>query len=214
MTRAIGRLLHVEASPRGGRSRSASVARRLISGLTGVQVERLGLFEADLPELDSPVIEGRYALIAGDPVGEAVRGDWDAIREKTAHFLSFDAWLFSVPMWNFGIPYRLKHYIDLITQPGMTFSVVDGEGRGHAAGRSALIVASGALDVRPDGPLAGFDFQRAYLESWLRFIGVSAIHTIHVRPTYGPEDVVEAAMATAYAEAEALAASLCLPERV
>ena len=25
-------------------------------------------------------------------------------------------------MWNFGIPYKLKQYIDLIVQPGLTFS--------------------------------------------------------------------------------------------
>jgi hypothetical protein len=24
-------------------------------------------------------------------------------------------------MWNFGIPYKLKHWIDVITQPGLTF---------------------------------------------------------------------------------------------
>jgi putative NADPH-quinone reductase len=25
-------------------------------------------------------------------------------------------------MWNFGIPYKLKHYIDVLTQPGQTFN--------------------------------------------------------------------------------------------
>ena len=30
--------------------------------------------------------------------------------------------LISTPMWNFSIPYRLKHWIDLITQPALTFT--------------------------------------------------------------------------------------------
>jgi FMN-dependent NADH-azoreductase len=214
MTRKPARLLHVEASPRNGRSRSASVARRLISGMSGFQTERLALFETELPDLDGPIIEGRYALIANEQVDGAVRADWDAIRQLAEHFLSFDMWIFSVPMWNFGIPYRLKQYIDLLTQPGMTFSVVDGQGMGHAAGRTAILIGSGALDIRPGGALAGFDFQLAYMETWLRFIGVSDIRTIQVRPTYGSDEAVRDAMEAAYAEAEVLAASLCLPVRV
>jgi FMN-dependent NADH-azoreductase len=28
-----------------------------------------------------------------------------------------DAYLFSVPMWNAGVPYVLKQWIDIITEP-------------------------------------------------------------------------------------------------
>lgn len=208
------RLLHIDASPRGGRSRSAMVAHRLLSRLDA-EVETLGLFAADLPAFDGETIEGRYALLAGEPVAPNVAEDWDRIRSLVSHFLAFDGWLISTPTWNFGIPYRLKHYIDLLTQPGMTFTAgAAGNVAGHAAGRLALIVAAGALDTRPDGPLAQLDHQAAYLEAWLRFIGVSDIRTIRVMPTFGPAETVEAAMAAAYAEADALAADLSRPSRV
>ncbi|KQX17486.1 MULTISPECIES: FMN-dependent NADH-azoreductase [unclassified Sphingomonas] len=210
----MARLLHIDASPRGPRSRSNMVADRLIAGLTGHDIERLALFDADLPAFDGAAIEGRYALVAGEPVDGAVRADWADIERRIAHFLSFDGWILTVPMWNFGIPYRLKHYIDLITQPGMAFRVVDGQGEGLAAGRKAILVASGALDIRPDGPMAAYDFQIAYLEAWLGFIGVTDIDTLHVRPTYGDAAGVEAAMARAYADADALLARLSLPSRV
>src|SRR3546814_9764101 len=95
-----------------------------------------------------------------------------------AHFLSFDTWLFSTPMWNFGIPYRLKHYIDLLTQPGLAFSAdAGGNVIGHAAGRTAIIVAAGALDTRPGSALGCLDHQAAYLEAWLSFLGRSEEHT-------------------------------------
>ena len=32
-----------------------------------------------------------------------------------------DRVLISTPMWNFGIPYKLKQWFDLIVQPGITF---------------------------------------------------------------------------------------------
>jgi FMN-dependent NADH-azoreductase len=190
------------------------VAERLVAGLAGHDVERLALFDAELPALDGATIEGRYALIAGEAVAEAVREDWAAIGRMVDHFLSFDGWILTVPMWNFGIPYRLKHYIDLITQPGMAFRVVDGQGEGLAAGRRAILVTSGALDIRPEGAMAAYDFQLAYMKAWLGFIGVTDIDTLHVRPTYGDAATVEAAMARAYADADALLADLSLPSRV
>ena len=39
-----------------------------------------------------------------------------------------DAVLIATPMWNFGIPYKLKHWIDLITQPGTDFLLRPGDG--------------------------------------------------------------------------------------
>lgn len=208
------RLLHIDASPRAGRSRSAMVARRLLAGLAA-EVETLDLFAADLPAFDGETIEGRYALLAGEAVEPEVAADWRRIRGLVDHFLSFDGWLISTPTWNFGIPYRLKHYVDLLTQPGMTFTAdADGNVVGHGAGRLALIVAAGALDTRPGGPLAQLDHQVAYLEAWLRFIGVTDIRTIRVMPTFGAAATVEAAMAAAYAEADALAADLSRPSRV
>lgn len=208
------RLLHVEASPRGERSRSTMVARHLLDRLPGTAVERFAVFDA-LPAFDGGAIEGRYALIAGDTVAPEVAGDWARIGRMVEHFLSFDTWLFSVPMWNFGVPYRLKQYIDLLTQPGLAFGVdADGNVVGHAGGRTAVIVASGALYTRPGSDLADVDHQVAYLDTWLRFIGVTAISVVRDQPTYRPADVVAQAMARGYAEAEDLALALSRPERV
>jgi FMN-dependent NADH-azoreductase len=187
------RLLHIEASPRGERSRSGAVVQRLIAGLGDVDLE---------------------TLIAGESVPLEMTARWAAIQQLVDHFLAFDGWIFSVPMWNFGIPYRLKHYIDLLTHPGMTFAVGSDGVVGLGADRTALLVGSGALDIRPGGPAAALDHQIAYLETWLGFIGVTDIHTIRLCPTYGSIEEVEIAMERAYAEADALAARLSRPARV
>src|SRR3546814_10126407 len=106
-------------------------------------------------------------------------------------------------MWNFGIPYRLKHYNDLLTQPGLAFSAdAGGNVIGHAAGRTAIIVAAGALDTRPGSALGCLDHQAAYLEAWLSFLGATSIHVIRVMPTFGEAAVVDRAMETAYRSEE------------
>jgi len=208
MPEASRRLLHIEASPRGERSRSSAVARRLIEGLGGIEAERLDLFDADLPELGGDMIEGRYALIAGEPVAPGIAADWATIRAHVDHLLSFDTWLISTPMWNFGLPYRLKHYIDLVTHPGMTFAVEPTGVTGLAAGRTVILIGSGALDTRPGTALEDHDHQIAYLRRWLAFIGVEDVHVVTICPTYGAIEDVEAVMVEACASADAVAATL------
>ena len=56
-------------------------------------------------------------------------------------FKSADWYLFSLPMWNFGVPYVLKHLIDVIVQPGLTFSFSPTEGyKGLVTGKKAVAV--------------------------------------------------------------------------
>jgi FMN-dependent NADH-azoreductase len=207
------RLLHINASPRGARSRSGAISAQLLAGLCAAMpaltVETLDLFEADLPPFDRDAIEGRYGLLIGEPVPPEQAAAWGRLRALADHFLSFDGWLLSVPMWNFGLPYRLKHYIDCITHPGMTFrNDATGQVEGLAAGRSAIIVAASAMPFGAMPAIEGLDFQLPYLNAWLGFIGVTDIHSVRVAGTFGPADAVEAAMAKAAADADALIAQL------
>jgi FMN-dependent NADH-azoreductase len=211
---STGRLLHIVGSPRGDRSRSSAVARRLIDKIAPASVETLDLAKAMLPAFDGAIIEGRYALIEGRPVSADVAEAWRTIGQTIEHFLSFDMYVFTVPMWNFGLPWRLKQYVDVITQPGLAFTVDANGVNGLATGRRAILVCSGALDIRPDRPGNALDFQTAYMRAWLGFIGITDVHDVQIRPTYGPPEQVEAAMMEAYSDADALADRLARAARV
>lgn len=205
------RLLHINASPRGERSRSGMISRRLLAGLDtampGLAIETIDVFDADLPPFDREAIEGRYGLLAGAPVPPEQAAAWARLRALADHFLSFDGWLLSVPMWNFGLPYRLKQYIDLITQPGMTFrNDAEGQVEGLAAGRTAIIVATSAMPFGAVPAIDGLDFQLAYLNTWLGFIGVTDIHAVRVAGTFGTEAAVQAAMGQAADDADRVVA--------
>jgi FMN-dependent NADH-azoreductase len=209
----MNKLLHIDASPRGERSRSGDVGRHLLAKLQAdrpdLQVEALNLFDADLPPFDRLAVEGRYGLLLGQSVPPEQEAAWNRLREITDHFLSFDGWLFTVPMWNFGLPYRLKHYVDCITHPGMTFrNDAAGNVEGLAGGRTAIIVAASAMPFGSMPEIDGLDFQLPYLKAWLGFIGVTDIHSVRVAGTFGPEDQVEKAMAKARAEADLLVTQL------
>ena len=202
-------VLHIDASPRAERSRSRDIAAHFLDRLAQAQgdiaVERYDLWDMDLPELGGGMIEGRYAMIMGGEVAPDMRAAWQAIERHVTAFLAHDVFVVSTPMWNFGIPYRLKHFIDVVTQPRMAFTN-DAQGNviGHAAGKRAVLIGASAMDIRPGSDLAMFDFQIAYLEAWMRFIGVEDIRVVRAAPTFGAEDAVEKAMAEARGEAEAL----------
>ncbi len=207
------RLLHINASPRRERSRSGMVAEHFLERIRAkypsMEVQRLDLFDADLPAFDQDAVEGRYHLLAGNPVEPAQAAAWQSLKEWTDHFLSFDAWLIAAPMWNFGIPYRLKQYIDILTHPGLTFrNDSEGNVEGLAHGRRAMIFAASAMPFGSVPEIDGLDFQLAYLKTWLGFIGVTDIHAVRVAGTFGPDDVVAAGMARAFSDADSVADQL------
>lgn len=201
------RLLHIQASPRGARSRSDAIGLYFLEALQAkvpdLEIVTLNLFDAKLPAFDGAAIDGRYELLIGEPVPSAQQAAWLELRAIADHFLSFDAWLFTVPMWNFGLPYRLKHYVDLVTHPGLTFrNDADGNVEGLAAGRTAIIVAASAMPFGANPEIDGLDFQLSYLRAWLGFIGVTDIQAVRVAGTFGPEAIVQAAMEKARADAD------------
>lgn len=202
------RVLHVVASPRE-RSRSEQLAAVAIAALDRPQVTRLELWRETLPELDGETVEGRYRLIHGEAVAVQVEQRWEQLGAVAEQALAHDLWLISTPMWNFGLPYRLKHWIDCITHPGMTFTNdAAGNVTGLAAGRSALLIGAGALDFASPAQEQALDFQMRYLDAWLRFIGITDIHSVRAAPTFGAAETVEAAIETAAGELRRIAGQI------
>src|SRR5208282_1338964 len=117
------KLLHIQASPRGDRSASITAATEFLAAYRaknpGDTVETLDLWKADLPPFDGETINAKYSVMGGHAPTGAQQEAWAAVIRIADHFKSADKFVFSLPMWNFGIPYRLKHYIDLLVQPGL-----------------------------------------------------------------------------------------------
>ena len=182
------------------------MARAFLDALNGWDTDTLEPFGESLPSLGGAMIEGRYALLFGEEVDPEIATAWEDIRAHTERLMSFDAWLFSVPMWNFGLPYALKHYIDVVTQPGMLFrNDAQGNVEGLASGKRAVVVAASAMPFGKTDEIAQLDFQVAYLERWMDFIGLTQREVIRVSPTFGAPEDVEAEIERASSAARGLA---------
>lgn len=64
------------------------------------------------------MIEAKFAVLRATNATEEQKRRWQGAVRLSRAFNAADKYVFSLPMWNFGIPYILKHYIDIVTLPG------------------------------------------------------------------------------------------------
>lgn len=170
------------------------------------EIETLDLWQNNIPEFDGDVIDSKYAIMHGQAHTEAQRKSWRAVEQLIADFKRADRYLFSLPMWNFGIPYKLKHYFDVIVQPSYTFSFSPSEGyKGLVTGKPAVIIYSRGGAYGPETGSEGLDFQRKYMESILSFIGFTDIRSIVIEPTLASAEIKDQAVQQAKEEASKIA---------
>ncbi|MBS0232217.1 MAG: NAD(P)H-dependent oxidoreductase [Proteobacteria bacterium] len=205
------RILYIQASPRGQRSASAQVAQAYIDALQKkdrVELDLLDVWKEHLPAFDGAALDAKYAGLSGQPLNQEQQAAWAAIGALGARFRAAERIVVSVPMWNFGIPYRLKQLIDLVTQKDVTFTFDENGFGGMLKKQSAILVCARGLSYVDGTPMSedNLDYQKAYLISWLTFLGVSEIKTITVEKTLLGADASAASLASGITEATRLAA--------
>ena len=86
-----------------------------------------------------------------------------------------DVLVLGVPMYNFGVPAQLKHWIDAVVRNGVTFRYTEKGPEGLLKGKKVYVgLARGG---RYRGTEA--DSQVPYLKTVLGFLGITEIHFIY-----------------------------------
>ena len=181
------RLLHIIATPRGPESNTLRVSNVLLEELylkySDLSVKVLELFKADLPAVAGKNIESKYKLMTGQQLEGEYKSSWAQIEANIKQFLDTDIYLITTPMWNFGIPYALKYYIDAIIQPGYLYRYNErGVPEGLVIGKKMICVTSRGGDYSADSPLHSLDFVEPYLRTIFNFVGITDIHFINAQP--------------------------------
>jgi FMN-dependent NADH-azoreductase len=181
-------LLHVSASPRGASSDSRTLAGAFLDthrrARPDVIVEELDLFDGKLPAFGHLAAEAKLAVFGGGQPSPEQQSEWDAARAVFDRFAAADAYLFSVPMWNAGVPYALKQWIDIVTQPGWVFGFTPDAGySGLIRGKKAAVIYTSGV-YQPGASLAyGNDFHATFFNDWLRFAGFTDVAEVRWQPT-------------------------------
>ncbi len=180
------KLLHIIASPRAKESRTLTVSKTFLEIIKDnhpeLIVDELNLYKEKLPELTVERVDGKYILLSGKELTPELKTAWEDITSHIERFLSADIYLISTPMWNFSIPYALKHYIDIILQPKYLFQYTQKGAEGLVKNRRMVVVTSRGGDYGTDSPLRLYDLQEPYLRTVFSFVGLTNIIFIHAEP--------------------------------
>lgn len=204
-------ILYIESSPRKKRSSSIEIAQFFLQHYQkqhpDSEIKTIDLWNTTLPAFDNDTIDAKYAIMHQQSQNESQRKSWHVVEEFITEFKQADKYVFSIPMWNFGIPYPLKHYFDIIVQPGYTFSHSEAGYKGLVLNKPALVVYSRGGAYGPESGAQGLDLQKSYMELILKFIGFTTIESIVIEPTMASPEQKEQVMQAAKEKAEKLAAN-------
>jgi FMN-dependent NADH-azoreductase len=179
------RLLEIQSSPRGESSDSITLTKSFIeackSANTSIVVDTLNVWHERLPEFDYEAIGAKYKAVKHETMTEAESEVWKRIQSLIERFQNADRIVLGTPMWNFGLPYKLKHLIDLVAQRNYLFTY-DGTQYGPLLNveKAVAVYTRGSryLEGTPIPP--SFDYQAPYLDFWLRLIGVGELRSVIV----------------------------------
>jgi FMN-dependent NADH-azoreductase len=205
-------LLYIEASPLKERSHTIEAARVFLDAYREANpedtIETLDLWSEVLPAFDGATIEAKFAVLRKNEFTPMQKKRWAAVQAVSRRFNAARKYVFSVPMWNFGVPYPLKHYIDVVTLAGENWTWTREEGyRALLSGKRAMLIYSSAGAYALAQPLDPADFQKPYLRHWLSFIGVRDIEEINIAPTLADPALVSELKGEARSRALVLARS-------
>ncbi|WP_164878436.1 FMN-dependent NADH-azoreductase [Pollutimonas thiosulfatoxidans] len=203
-------VLHIDASPRGGESFSRRAADVFLRDLQHRQpdlvVDRLSLWNETLPDFSADALAAKYAVLGKREHRSNEARAWNCIRRLIMRLDDSAKIVLSTPMWNLSVPYPLKHYIDLITQPGLSFRFEPGLGYTPLLrDRPVMVIVASAGDFSLGTDWGRPDLASTYLKQALRFIGLASSQCVAVGPTAGEPALIEAAEQRAHAKLRAAA---------
>jgi FMN-dependent NADH-azoreductase len=176
------KLLYIVGSPRESASESSNIANAFIKQYKETNpdavIDVLDLWKERIPPFDGDRAAAKMTFLGFGALEGNLRTVWDEVVGITSRFASADDYLISIPMWNGGIPWALKLYIDTVSQPNLTFGFgPDGYFPLLKNKRACVVYSSGVYS--PALPASfGLDFQKAYMDWWLGVIGVTTVHNV------------------------------------
>jgi len=169
------KLLRVDSSGRyegsSTRALTDSLIEALASGNKAVDVTQRDLAKG-MPHVDESWIQANFtdAEERSDEQMERLQFSDNLVAEiQTANVV-----VIGVPIYNFGVPAKLKAWVDMIARARLTFRYTENGPEGLMKGKKAyLVVASGGVAVDSE-----LDFATPYMRQALRFIGITDIEVI------------------------------------
>ncbi len=191
-------ILQINASARREGANSTRIANAIVARLRQAQpsarVTRRDLAVTPHPVLDEAALGALFTPADQRSAEQAARVALDDA--LIAEVQAADVLVLGVPMYNFGVPAQLKHWIDAVARNGVTFRYTEQGPEGLLKGKKVYVgLARGG---RYRGTEA--DSQVPYLKTVLGFLGITEIHFIYAEGLNMGEEAAQQGFAQAEAD--------------
>lgn len=140
----------------------------------------IDVYQTDIPFVDNYVLSAWGKLQQGGQPDDLTTTE----KEKVGHmnqmveqFLSADKYVFVTPLWNLGVPPKMKAYIDTICIAGKTFEYTETGPVGLMNGKKGIhIQARGG--IYSQGPAKEMEFGDRYMRGIMAFLGVDVADSV------------------------------------
>ena len=197
-------ILQINSSARTDGSRSTQLATSVVARLhaadpaAALVVRDLG--RAPHPALDEAALQALFAPPEARTPDQAARVALDDA--LIAELKAADVVVIGVPMYNFGVPAQLKHWIDAIARARVTFAYTEQGPVGLLTGKTVYVALTRGGLYRDTAA----DTQVPYLKMVLGFLGMTDVRFVYAeglamgeqaeaRALEGAEAQIEAALA-------------------
>jgi FMN-dependent NADH-azoreductase len=170
-------ILQINSSARAGNSHSSKLANAIVDKLRaahpGAALKLRDLGANPHPELDEAALGALFSPAeTRTPEQQARVALDDAL---IAEVQAADVLVLGVPMYNFGVPAQLKHWIDAIARANVTFHYTANGPEGLLKGKKVYVALTRGGIYR-DTPA---DVQTQYLKTFFGFLGMTDIEFIY-----------------------------------
>ncbi len=170
-------ILQINASARSTGAQSTELAHRIVARLRAAEPQA-ALRVRDLaatphPVLDEAALGALFTPAERRSAEQAARVALDdALIDE---LMAADVVVLGVPMYNFGIPAQLKHWIDAVARAGVTFRYTESGPLGLVQGKKVIIALARGGRYRDTAA----DSQVPYLKTVLGFLGMTDLHFVY-----------------------------------
>lgn len=194
-------ILQINASLRAGNGHSTRVSDTIVARLQArhpnARITRRDLVQDPHPMLDDAAFAALTTPADQRNAAQAARVALDDA--AIAQVQAAEVIVLGVPMYNYGIPAQLKHWIDAIARAGVTFRYTAQGPEGLLKGKTVYVALARGGRHR-DTPA---DTQVPYLRTVLGFLGMTDVHFIYAEGLNMGNESAEQGYAQAAADLEA-----------
>ena len=198
-------IINAHPNPHSSMSATNRMVAHLLAKLPAGSVQTVNLAETDIQPLDKAAVEMFIATVFQRQQPNAEQAALFARMMSVVNQVkSARRLVIAYPMYNFGIPARLKDWLDNLVVPGETFRFgEDGAPQGLMGAHKVLLLQASGSVYSEGRPMAQMDFASSYLKTLLGgFLGFASVDTVRAEGTSG--DNREAAIQRACADIDAV----------